>query len=202
MQLIVISAPDVVANEAQIISHLFGAGLQRLHLRKPGWDINRCTDLLTQIDPSHHHAIVCHQHHELAKVFGMDYLHYTESDRIKNDQSKLGNLVNEGYRLSSSIHDVGVIPTLQGFEYVFLSPVFNSISKPGYQSILPAGFRLNKSMPLPKVFALGGLDESNLKQIKEMNFDGAAVLGAIWQDPEQAVSNFIKIKQVTEELNS
>jgi len=202
MELIVISAPDVVANEAQIISHLFGAGLQRLHLRKPGWDIGGCIGLIKQIDRAYHHAIVCHQHHQLAKVFGMDYLHYTENDRIKSDESKLSSLINDGYRLSTSIHDIGAIPTLRRFEYAFLSPVFSSISKPGYRSILPAGFRLNKSTPSPKVFALGGVNESNLEQIKNMNFDGAAVLGTIWQDPEQAVSNFINIKKVTEQLNS
>ncbi|WP_121812213.1 thiamine phosphate synthase [Mucilaginibacter kameinonensis] len=202
MELIVISAPDVVANEAPIINRLFGAGLQRLHLRKPAWDIGRCIDLITQIDRAYHHAIVCHQHHQLIKIFEMDYLHYTENDRIKSDQSKLSSLVNDGYRLSTSIHDIGAIPGLQRFEYAFLSPVFSSISKPGYRSILPADFCLDKSMPSPKVFALGGIDESNLEQIKNMNFDGAAVLGAIWQDPQHAVSNFINIKKVTEQLNS
>ncbi|SEM83794.1 thiamine-phosphate pyrophosphorylase [Mucilaginibacter gossypiicola] len=202
MELIVISAPDVVANEAPIINRLFGAGLRRFHLRKPGWNIGRCIDLLAQIDRSYHHAIVCHQHHRLVKVFGMNYLHFTENDRIKTDQSELLAMVNEGYRLSTSIHDVSAMPMLQHFDYTFLSPVFSSISKPGYRSILPADFCLDKSMPLPKVFALGGIDESNLEQVKEMNFDGAAVLGSIWQDPEQAVSNFINIKKVTEQLNS
>ncbi|OCX50429.1 hypothetical protein BEL04_21855 [Mucilaginibacter sp. PPCGB 2223] len=202
MELIVISAPDIVANEAQIINHLFGAGLQRFHLRKPGWDIGRCTDLLTQIDRSYHHAIVCHQHHQLAKVFGMDYLHYAENDRIKCDQSKLNTLVNEGYRLSTSVHTVDAITTLQGFEYVFLSPVFNSISKPGYQSMLPEGFCLDRNKLNPKVIALGGVDALNIEQIRSMNFDGAAVLGAIWQDLEHAVLNFVSIKKVTEQLNS
>ncbi len=202
MELMVISAPDVVANEANTINHLFEAGLQRFHLRKPGWDIGRCLHLLTKIDRSHHHTIVCHQHHQLAKAFGMDYLHYTEKDRVQSDQTKLNTLVNKGYRLSTSIHDVSVMPTLRCFEYVFLSPVFPSISKPGYQGTLPAGFCLDSNKLRPKVIALGGVDESNLELVKRMNFDGAAVLGAIWQDPQQAISNFINLKKVTEQLNS
>lgn len=202
MELIVISAPDVVVDEAQIINRLFGAGLQRFHLRKPGWDIRQCIDLLAQIDRSYHHAIVCHQHHRLVKTFEMDHLHYTEKDRLEAEQLKLAALVTEGYLLSTSVHDVSSISKLQCFEYTFLSPVFNSISKPGYQSMLPAGFCLDKNKPGPKVIALGGVDESNLDQVKRMNFDGAAVLGAIWHDPQQSVSNFIRIKKVTEQLNS
>lgn len=201
MELIVISAPDAVTDEAQIINRLFGAGLQRFHLRKPGWDIGRYIDLITQIDRSRHHAIICHQHHQLAKVFGMDYLHYTENDRIKSDESNLSSLVNDGYRLSTSIHDVSATSSLNHFEYAFLSPVFNSISKPGYQSMLPAGFCLDRNKSGPKIIALGGVDASNLSLLKKMNFDGAAVLGAIWQDRKQAVSNFISIKKQTEQLN-
>ena len=139
------------------------------------------------------------QHHHLVEAFGMSRLHYTEKDRLKIDQLKLAVQANEGYLLSTSVHDVQVIPTLLHFEYTFLSPVFNSISKAGYQGMLPAGFCLGKSKPGPKVIALGGVDESNIEQIKRMNFDGAAVLGAIWQYPQQAISNFISIKKLAEQ---
>jgi thiamine-phosphate pyrophosphorylase len=50
------------------------------------------------------------------------------------------------------------------------------------------------------VIALGGVSESNLCRVKNMNFDGTAVLGAIWSKPEQALSNFIKIKTITDQL--
>ena len=32
-------------------------------------------------------------------------------------------------------------------------------------------------------------------KIKEMNFDGAAVLGAIWNEPAHGIENFIKLKK-------
>jgi len=201
MELIVISAPGIAANEAQVINRLFEAGLERFHLRKPGWDIGQCIDLLTQINRSYHPAIVCHQHHHLIKAFGMRHMHYTENDRLKTSRLKLDMQIDEGYLLSTSVHDVNAISQLQNFEYTFFSPVFNSISKLGYQSILPDSFCLDKSKPGPKVIALGGVDESNLHRVKAMNFDGAAVLGAIWNKPEQAVSNFLKIKRIADQLN-
>ena len=201
MELIVISAPDTVTDEAQIINRLFGAGLQRFHLRKPGWDIGQCTNLIKKIDQAYHHAIVCHQHHSLAKVFEMHYLHYPEKDRIKRDHLHLNIHLNEGYRLSTSIHHISEASSLKHFEYTFLSPVFNSISKPGYQSMLPAGFCLDSNKSGPKVIALGGVDASNLTLLKKINPPGAAVLGVIWQDPKQAVSNFISIRKQTEQLN-
>ncbi|NVM65304.1 thiamine-phosphate pyrophosphorylase [Mucilaginibacter sp. SG538B] len=201
MELIVISAPDTVTDEAQIVNRLFGAGLQRFHLRKPGWDLDQCTNLITQIDQAYHHAIVCHQHHRLAKVFEMHYLHYPEKNRIKSDHLDLNIQLNQGYRLSTSVHDVSATSSLKHFEYTFLSPVFNSISKQGYQSMLPAGFCLDRNKSGPKIIALGGVDITNLNLLKKMNFDGAAVLGAIWQDPKQAVFNFISIKKQTEQLN-
>jgi thiamine-phosphate pyrophosphorylase len=202
MELIVISDPGAIANEAQIINRLFEAGLSRFHLRKPGWDIGQCIELLTQIDQSHHHAIACHQHHQLAKVFGMRYLHYPEKDRAKADKFKLNTQTGGGYILSTSVHQLADIPLLTAFEYVFYGPVFNSISKPGYQSILPAGFCLDKNPERPKVIALGGVNESNLDKVTDMNFDGVAVLGAIWSDPQQAVSNFIRLKKQSGNLNS
>ena len=200
MELIVISDPGIVTNEAFIINQLFEAGLSRFHLRKPGWNITRYIDLLTEVDQSHHQAIACHQYHQLARVFDMKYLHYTEKDRMKAGKRKLVAQDNEGYVLSTSVHELSGISPLTVFQYIFYSPVFNSISKPDYRSILPDGFCLDKSKRRPNVIALGGVNESNLDRVKDMNFDGAAVLGAVWNKPEQALSNFIKIKTIADQL--
>lgn len=196
MELIVISDTDNVVNEADIINRLFEAGMKRFHLRKLQWDIEKSAGLLAEIDKAYHQDIVLHQHHQLAKVFGINRLHYKEKERRKTEVFKLLNKTNEGDLLSTSVHSLAEIPSLQCFEYVFFSPVFNSLSKPGYQSQLTEGFRLQKDDVNPKVIALGGIDDSNLDKIKEMNFDGAAVLGSIWSRPEQAVFNFKRLKEL------
>ncbi|MDN5289062.1 MAG: hypothetical protein JWR38_5336 [Mucilaginibacter sp.] len=195
MQLVVISHPEAVANEARIINQLFEAGLTRFHLRKPGYDANQITNLLKQIDEQYYHHIALHQHHAIARNFGMERLHYTEQQRLNTDTETLAKQNRKGYILSTSVHDAATLQTLKWFDNAFLGPVFNSISKPGYQAKLPSSFYLDKQYINLNIIALGGIDVSNLRKARAMNFDGAAVLGTIWNKPEQAVANFKNLKQ-------
>jgi len=197
MELTVISNPGIVVNEAVIINRLFEVGMTRFHLRKPDWNGNQFIDLLKGIDQAFHRNISFHQQHYLTNSFGTMRLHYSEKQRLSTDKEKLNYQQQEGYILSSSVHSLAEIPLLQCFQYVFLSPVFNSISKPGYQGQVEHGFRLEKVNKMPKVIALGGIDETNLNQLREMNFDGAAVLGAIWNNPCKATATFKKLKDLT-----
>lgn len=69
-----------------------------------------------------------------------------------------------------------------GADYVTLSPVFPSISKPG---VRPRGLSFLRSAVLelaPRpVIALGGMDPDRLPQVKACGAHGAAVLGAVMQ---------------------
>ena len=197
MELIVLSNPETIANEAKIINQLFEAGMTRFHLRKPGWSGNQCMDLLKDLDPAFHPAIALHQHHYLTNDLNTKRLHFTENHRFNTSKETLINQNLSGFLCSTSVHQLAEIHSLNAFDYVFFSPVFHSISKPGYQSKLEKGFVLKKVNSLQKVIALGGIDEHNLNQIRQMKFDGAAVLGAIWKNPEQAVTIFKKLNDLT-----
>jgi thiamine-phosphate pyrophosphorylase len=196
MELIVISDPGTVADEAVIINRLFEAGMTRFHLRKPDWTGTQVTDLLIQVDKSFHGQIALHQHHYLAEYFEVKGLHYKEQGRINVSPEQLIYKKKQGYILSASVHDPVLLESLGDFDYVFFGPLFDSLSKPGYQGKLAEDFRLEKACIKPKVFALGGIDLSNLYKVKEMNFDGAALLGAIWNDPYQAVATFKRLKDL------
>jgi thiamine-phosphate pyrophosphorylase len=190
MQLIVISHPNIVANEAQLINQLFEAGLTRFHLRKPDWDEQQVSDLLRQIDERYYPYIALHQHHRIALDFDIKRLHYKEKHRLATEQDKLILKKKEGYVLSTSIHDITDLNSLTSFDYTFFGPVFNSISKPGYQSNLTEDFRINRDDTHPRIIALGGVELSNLDKLMHTGFDGAAVLGTIWNDPAHAITNF------------
>ena len=190
MQLIVISYPDTIANEARLINQLFENGLTRFHLRKPGYDAGQMAGLLEQIDEQYHHYIALHQHHVIAQDFGIKRLHFTEQHRENTSREKLALLFHQGYILSTSVHEIAALQTLSWFDKAFFGPVFNSISKPGYQAKWPDSFSLNKQDMQLDIIALGGIELSNLSKIKAMNFDGAAVLGTIWNNPDLAISNF------------
>jgi len=195
MQLIVISHPDTVAREAQLINQLFEAGLTCFHLRRPDWDEKRLIDLLRQIDQSFYPYIALHQYHNIAIDFNIKRLHYTEKHRLATEQDQLILQKEGGFVLSTSIHDITDLSSLTPFDYTFFGPVFNSISKPGYQSKLTKGFHIDRNTAQPKVIALGGVEHMNLDKLKHMGFDGAAVLGTIWNDPAHAITNFRKLQE-------
>ena len=195
MELIVVSNPDAVADETFIINDLFQSGLKYFHIRKPESDIHTVTKLLKGIAPRFYDRIALHQFHEMATDFGIKRLHYTEPARNASDSTKWQNQLDKGFTLSTSIHDIAVLPALKHFDYVFYGPVFDSISKPGYKSKLFADFKLDKNGIIPKVIALGGIRVSNLKLLGAMGFDGAAVLGTLWNEPGKAAMHYNQLKE-------
>lgn len=73
------------------------------------------------------------------------------------------------------------------YEYAFLSPIFDSISKSGYKSKfdlkeLKNSLILRREIGSGAVIALGGIDEDKIETCRELGFKGVAVLGAIWQN--------------------
>lgn len=178
MELIVMSAAHYFAGEAALINQLFAAGLTRFHLRKPAADEEQFRRLLAEIDPLYYPCLAIHQHHELAEEFSIRRLHYSEAEREKMQTATLDELRGQGFYLSSSVHRLEELIRLQGFDYVFFGPVYDSISKKGYQTVLGADFLLPQSSSL--VIAIGGIRADKLGGIQTMGFGGAALLGAIW----------------------
>ena len=197
MELIVITRPEMMPGEAAIINQLFAHGLARLHVRKPGATEAEFRALLEQIEPHFRGRIALHQHHELANNFGITGLHFTESNRLVQSEETLERLKNNGFIISTSIHDPEALERLSHcFDYAFLGPVFDSISKEGYRSKLPDNFRLEKYGFPNIVLALGGIHAENYKYALEMGFDGAAVLGSIWQNSDNAIAQFALLKSL------
>lgn len=195
MELIVISNPAAVAHEGKLINNLFQSGLKYFHLRKPDTDIRTLIHLLNEIDSGFYDRIALHQFHEMAEEFGIKRLHFTESARKTSNLKSLQDQLAAGFTLSTSIHNISSLPKVEHFSYIFYGPVFNSISKAGYLSKVPKNFMLEKADCKTKVIALGGVQASNLMKIKEMGFDGIAVLGTLWNEPRHAVEQFSQLKQ-------
>ncbi|MET7256979.1 thiamine phosphate synthase [Dyadobacter fermentans] len=197
MELIVITRPEMLPGEAAIINQLFVHGLARLQVRKPGATEAEFRTLLEQIEPHFRGRIALHQHHELANDFGITGLHFTEANRLAQSEGLLEALKNNGFTISTSTHDPEALERLSHhFDYAFLGPVFDSISKEGYSSKFPGNFKLeNHSFP-GKVIALGGIHAENLKSAIEMGFDGTAVLGSIWQNPDNAIAQFEQLRSL------
>ncbi|RZK82311.1 MAG: thiamine phosphate synthase [Pedobacter sp.] len=194
MKLIVISNPVDLPKEAVTINALFDAGLTHFHLRKPEAGTAALRSLLDEIDPLYNNRIALHQHHEIANQYNISRLHYTEAVRQLSSIDSRRSLREKGYKLSTSVHSLSMIANLADFNYVFYGPVFESISKMGYAGVVSPDFKLKKTRQQPEVIALGGVQVNRINNLNHMGFDGVAVLGALWNIPEEAVTTFNHIK--------
>lgn len=191
--LIVVSDAEVRPGEAILINALFDAGMPALHLRKPAATASGLQQLITDIQPRYRALIALHSHHHLAEENGIKRLHFTGKQQAETSAAMLARWKAKGFYLSASMHQLKEIEK-QGmyYDHVFFGPVFNSISKKGYTSVLPAHFRLQESRT--KVVALGGIDMHNCTAAFRMGFNGIALLGVIWQGKDP-VRSFLQVKK-------
>lgn len=195
MELVVISSPEHIPFEGAIINRLFESGLSCFHMRKQDLRPKELLTLLLTIDVEFWPFIAWHQQHDLAISMGSKKLHFSEKMRNMTDRETLIQRKKAGYTLSTSIHQISEFDHIGDFDYTFFGPVFNSISKPGYETSLPGDFVIKRSGNPTRIFALSGVSDTNIEQVQKMNFDGAGLLGAIWNDPENAVETYHKIKE-------
>lgn len=127
MKLIVITLPNFFPGEAEAITTLFRYGLEILHLRKPEADLTEIVKLLDQIPEEYHSRIVIHEHFQLVNQYNLKGIHLNRRNPNPPQDYK-GNI-------SCSCHTLNEVqlrkPTCN---YVFLSPIYDSISKTGYSS--------------------------------------------------------------------
>ena len=177
MKWIVITMPDFIENEANYINQLFEAGLDLLHLRKPESCIDDCERLLQEINPKWYPRIVVHDHFSLCQKYHLHGIHLNR----RNPQPPAAFHGS----LSASCHSLAEVAERKTqCDYVFLSPIFNSISKTGYhaafqESVLQQA--AHSGIIDHQVVALGGVTARHLPYLKSHHFGGAAFLGDIWQ---------------------
>ena len=194
--LTVISSPTAVTAEAGIINVLFEEGLEILHIRKPDTEVDELRALIEKIHSKYHHQIVLHQHHEIANDYGIKRWHIPEIKRHEMSDESLAALKKDSNILSTSIHQIEAYNILPAsFDYTFFGPVFSSISKRGYTSVIPGSFIFPVQISNTKVIAIGGIDATNIHQVRQMKFSGAAVLGTIWQKPQESIQQFKAVQK-------
>ena len=197
MKLLAISDPEFIPDEATLINILFREGLVCLHIRKPGSSEDDFADLLTGIRPEFRTRVAIHQHHRLSEKFQIQRLHFTEKERKITAPEILKTLESSSYILSTSVHDLEDLERLPSyFSYTFFGPVFDSISKKGYKSVLPDDFYIRPEIKKRPVYGLGGISAGNVGKLGPMNFDGAAVLGTLWNEPENTIAKFCELRDL------
>lgn len=187
--IVIITPPHTLPDEERIVNRLFESGLHLLHLRKPGADRDTLERYIRGIRPHFRERVVLHDHFELAEEYGLRGIHlkYNEA-RTFTGRDRLAHV-------SVSCHSFEEIDALP-FEpnYVFLSPVFDSISKQGYPSAFaPEYLKENLQKRRVPVIALGGITAEKVAECRKMGFRGVALLGHVWEQPSEAVTRFTNI---------
>ena len=181
---ILITLPRILKNEAETLAALCGAGVSVIHIRKPEASEPEIEELLKTLQAlgADMSRLTIHYNEPLARKYGLGGVHL----RIEELLAGAG----EGLRRSCSAHGwTEAERSATDADYVFLSPLFDSISKPGYRSAIdPAEAAERLRRRKGRIVALGGIRPANIARVRRIGFDGAAVLGAAWSADEKAVN--------------
>ncbi len=175
MKWIVVTSPSFFDGEEQFVKTLLSSGVDLVHLRKPEGDRHRCEQLLKALSDDERRRIVAHDFLELATPYGLGGVHLNR----RNSKKPRGF---EG-TVSCSCHSIDEVRARkEEFDYLFLSPIFDSISKEGYRSAFSEK-DLDEAARLgvidDRVVALGGVTPEAIPLLRRWHFGGAAMLGFV-----------------------
>ena len=180
MKIIAITTPNFIECEASVIPHLLQLGVDLVHIRKPSATSEQMALLLDSLPTWCYDQLVVHDCLELANKYNLKGVHLNRRNHTVPNNFK-GSV-------SMSCHSLEEVEIKKDMaDYVFLSPIFNSISKNGYNSAFSKE-ELHNAMKQgtidKKVIALGGVSLANIETVKDLGFGGAALLGDIWYRTE------------------
>ena len=174
MKVIVLTHPTPIVGEEEVIKRIIGEGVYRLHLRRNDWSTEKTRAFLERFSTDELSRIVLHDHHQLAEEYPIGGIHFNRRNPFTSQ---------DRFPCSISCHTLEEVRAYKAVvDYLFLSSIFDSISKQDYG----AAFTLEElrnagSLIDQKVFALGGISLERLPLIGEIPFGGVALLGDFWR---------------------
>lgn len=187
-QIVIITSPRFFPGEAEMLSLLLGGLDCRVHLRKPGCTERQMRGLIEALPEEFRPELTLQDHLSLAPEYGVGGVHPTSRFPV----------APEGWTglVSRSCHSLGEVAMCRDADYVFLSPVFDSISKSGYSSAFTDAQLRSAPEIDGHVYALGGVRPEHFPLLAEYGFGGAALLGHVWRDcsPEGMLKVIEEIK--------
>lgn len=190
MKTVVITDTPFSDNEAEMIRIILSEGIDRVHIRKPGSSESDFRRLIEAVPERFYPAVTLQDHVGLAVGYGIGGVHLNSRNPS----------VPAGFKgkVSRSCHSLEEVARCREEDYLFLSPIYDSISKNGYRSAFTEK-SLSESDGIigPMVYALGGVRPENLPELERYGFGGAAFLGYVWKDatPENIVLRIREIRK-------
>lgn len=169
-KIVIITNPDAVENEADKIVKLLEAGVDYVHIRKPAWSLRDVRNLIEEIPYPLRKRLKLHGHYELLNEMSLGGVHLNSRNPVAPATA---------LSVSKSCHTIKEIEDVHNYEYVTLSPIFDSISKSDYKGKFKPP-SLKDKIKGRRVIALGGVHPELFLTLRQNEFHGAALLGYIW----------------------
>lgn len=155
----------------------------KVHLRIPGASETDFRKVLDSLEPAYHQHIVLCDHYALLAEYDVAgvYLPYRRVAEWRDIPLAPHQTIAVGAHSLQELQELPFTP-----DYALLSPLFDSISKEGYQgnsALLSCREELLK-LPYP-VYALGGITPERQETVAKAGYAGVAVLGDIWSQPQE-----------------
>lgn len=180
----------VITHEAEIdaedkkITSLLDSGVDYIHIRKPEYGEKDVARLISRIPERLHPRLTLHDHFNLTNLFKIGGIHL-------NNRNSIRPLELRDLRISRSCHTLEETENIEDYAYVTLSPIFDSISKKGYES----KFNIDDLKIVGtnrRIIALGGLTPDKAGPLINKGFYGIALLGYVWEGNFDSRLNTLK----------
>ncbi|MBO4282065.1 MAG: thiamine phosphate synthase [Bacteroidales bacterium] len=181
MRRIGITPENMVFREQERITTWLRSGqAEFFHIRKPQMTEAQLREYLSAFPTDVRDRLTLHDFHHLAEELQLGGVHLNSRNPVLAEPLK-------GKRISASCHSLEEFAQKQTFyEYCFLSPVFDSVSKQGYTSAFSPE-ELKKAFAEgvlnEKAVALGGVTQEKIPVLAEIGFSACASVGEMWALP-------------------
>ncbi|MCQ2203912.1 MAG: thiamine phosphate synthase [Bacteroidales bacterium] len=190
MKMIVVTYPRRFDKEVEIIKQMLDEGADRIHIRKPG-DEAGTEEILAALTTEELSRVTVHYYYDLAEKYGASGIerNFAKEENMLDNHQK-NDIKQWRGKTAASCHSIEEVEKYSDrYDYCFLSPIYDSISKEGYNS----GFSIDellkardKGIINERVIALGGICTKHIEELSRIGFGGIAVLGGIWgKKPEE-----------------
>jgi len=199
MKLIIMTKSTFFVEEDKILTTLFEAGLDNLHLYKPGSEPVYSERLLTLLPEDYYNRITVHDHFYLKEEFRLKGIHLDNCQTVPPI----------GYRgnISRTCHTISELKEAKKrSNYVFLKTLFDSQSNPQDKASLTMDElkeAARSGLIDKKVYAMGGMNLDNISTAGSLGFGGVVICGDLWNrfdihnelDYKQLISHFEKLRK-------
>ena len=197
-----------IPHEHYLLNLIFTEGLDCFHLRKKNYSEEQYRQYIDRIPSCFHNRVIIHDCFQLTNVFDLHGAHFTKRYRLEDylHQTQLDSHAGMFKKIGFSLHTMSEIAQYHDtYDYLFLSPLFDSISNKGYNSkfnLKSLKNYLKEPSSRPRVIGLGGMNLDRIPSAINLGLDGIALLGYIWSDFESngdllaAIKRFVDIRNI------